>query len=194
MKLKSSKKNEDQEFYGEEMPKKKSVCQEADELVSGARQSTYGHPFQNFTETAQIWQAILGRKLAPGARITPEEVGLCMIGVKIAREVNKPKRDNLVDICGYAKTLEMCKDHREEAMTELVRLTEEMGLYDDDFEDAADPDDMDDDDFGNDPEEEFDCHMEDDERTEVKPKIVHDIGEVLAEQLAPAFDLSREAS
>jgi hypothetical protein len=85
---------------------KESVAQEADRLVSGDRGSDYGHPLDDFTKTAKIWSAILG------CDVTPEQVGLCMVGVKISREVNKHKRDNLVDICGYAKTIEMIVDER----------------------------------------------------------------------------------
>ena len=121
-----------------EQQDKESICAEADRIVGGDRQRSYGHPFQNFTETAQIWQAILGRKLKNGARLTPEDVGRCMIGVKLAREVNHPKRDNLVDMAGYAKTLEMCADYRHGCMDELVRLTEEMGLYDNELHDSQD--------------------------------------------------------
>jgi hypothetical protein len=39
--------------------------------------------------------------------IPPRLVGLLQIGVKISREVNAPKRDNRVDIAGYAKTVDL---------------------------------------------------------------------------------------
>ncbi len=35
-----------------------------------------------------------------------------MVGVKISREVNTHKRDNLVDAAGYLRTLEMLIDER----------------------------------------------------------------------------------
>lgn len=80
---------------------------EAETIVNGARQADYGHPLDDFSKTAQIWSAILG------IDITPEEVALCMVGVKISREVNKPKRDNIVDAHGYLMTYAMVQDEIE---------------------------------------------------------------------------------
>jgi hypothetical protein len=79
-----------------------TVCQEADRLVAHDRQSAYGHPFDNFTHTGKLWAPILGLD-----KVTPEQVGLCMIQLKISRECFKHKTDDLVDICGYSKCLEM---------------------------------------------------------------------------------------
>lgn len=44
--------------------------------------------------------------------MTAEQVGLCMIGVKISRQCNAPRRDNMVDAAGYAATVQMCVDER----------------------------------------------------------------------------------
>jgi hypothetical protein len=88
-----------------------SICLEADRLVSGDRQRDYGHPLDGFNKTAAIWTAILGEKLV--SPITAEEVSLLMVGIKVARETNTPKRDNRVDIAGYAKTLDLVVEERE---------------------------------------------------------------------------------
>jgi hypothetical protein len=85
-------------------PPKESVCLEADRLVSGDRNADYGHPIVDFSRSAKIWEAILGFP------VSAPQVGLCMIGVKISRECNKHKRDNLTDICGYAKCTDMIAD------------------------------------------------------------------------------------
>jgi hypothetical protein len=82
-------------------PKKESILDEAQRIVGGDRAKAYGHPRQDFERTAKIWEAITGRSF------TAMEVSLCMIGVKISRQVNSEKRDNLVDIAGYARTAEM---------------------------------------------------------------------------------------
>ena len=87
-----------------QQPARRSVLLEADGLVHGDRNATYGHPLDDFKRTAKIWGAILG------IEITPEQVGLCMCGVKISRECNKPKRDNMVDLAGYAETVAWCHD------------------------------------------------------------------------------------
>jgi len=83
-----------------------SILEEAKRIVHGVRGENYGHPLDDFTRTAQIWSAILN------IEVTPEQVALCMVGLKISREVNRPKRDNIVDGAGYFETLQMVKDER----------------------------------------------------------------------------------
>jgi hypothetical protein len=78
-----------------------SVLLEAQRLVHGDRGADYGHPLDDFSRTAKLWSAILGQD------VTPEQVGLCMCAVKLSRQCNKPKRDNLVDLAGYAETVNM---------------------------------------------------------------------------------------
>lgn len=92
-----------------------SILEEAHHLVHGNRGDDYGHPFHDFSKTAMIWSAIFG------IDIKPEQVALAMVGVKISREVNKPKRDNRVDGAGYFETLEMVVQKR----LELEQVTQE---------------------------------------------------------------------
>jgi hypothetical protein len=82
--------------------REESICQEADYLVSNDRGNDYGPPKHDFLKTAKLWEVILGIE-----NIKPEQIGLCMIALKLSRELNKHKRDNLVDICGYAKTVDI---------------------------------------------------------------------------------------
>ena len=77
-------------------------------LVSGDRQNDYGHPLDDFTRAGKIWEAILG------VPVSAEQVALCMVGVKIAREVNRQKIDNAVDGIGYFLTLTMVQQERAE--------------------------------------------------------------------------------
>ena len=90
-----------------------TILQEAQRLVHGDRGGDYGHPLDDFNKTALIWQAILGGKMKPGEKIEPEDIALCMVGVKISREVNKPKRDNRVDGAGYFETLNMVHEEKD---------------------------------------------------------------------------------
>ena len=83
---------------------------EAELLVLGARQDTYGHPLDNFTANAHMWTGTLYYKLKDGEVITPEDVALLMTQVKIAREINVSKRDNLVDAHGYLMAYQMVQD------------------------------------------------------------------------------------
>lgn len=78
-----------------------NILDEANKLTSRDRHDDYGHPYHDFNRTAQLWTALLG------VPVTARQVGLCMIAVKLSRQVNKGKRDNLVDIAGYARTVEM---------------------------------------------------------------------------------------
>lgn len=89
-------------------PVAESICAEADRLVSGDRGEAYGHPLDDFTRTGRMWGAILGVGDVPA-----ELVGLCMGAVKMSREVNHPKRDNMTDLAGYAKCVDMCHSERE---------------------------------------------------------------------------------
>lgn len=75
----------------------------AAKTIGGPREQEYGNKLQNFTQIAMIWQGVLAPKLAPDARITPEDVGLLMIGVKMARLAKSPDhKDSTLDIAGYA--------------------------------------------------------------------------------------------
>ena len=85
-----------------------TILEEAQRLVHGDRGESYGHPKSDFERTGLIWEAVFGHP------VTAEQVALCMIGVKISREVNKPKRDNRVDGAGYFETLDMVCQRRAE--------------------------------------------------------------------------------
>lgn len=83
-----------------------SILLEADRLVHGPRQASYGRPLGDFTRTGKLWGALL----QIGRDVTPQEVGICMAALKLSREVNKHKSDNLVDCCGYAATVQMVNE------------------------------------------------------------------------------------
>jgi hypothetical protein len=76
----------------------KSILEEAQQVVL-ERQAAYGSREDNFGRIATIWSAILG------VPVTPVQVALCMIGLKIARECWKSSRDSAIDIAGYAHCL-----------------------------------------------------------------------------------------
>ena len=82
------------------------VAAYAARLVSDERQYEYGHPLDNMDRAARIWSVILDHE------VSAEQVALCMVGMKIARQVHKPKSDTVVDIIGYALTLHMVEVER----------------------------------------------------------------------------------
>ncbi len=84
-----------------------SVLDEAKRITAADRQTDYGHPRDDFARTAAMWTAILARRLRDGEALTAMDVPLCMIALKVARQTHRHKRDNLVDIAGYARTAAM---------------------------------------------------------------------------------------
>lgn len=81
-----------------------SPLEEALRLTTGDRQNSYGHPTEDFSRTAGMWNSLLSLQRRP---ITPEEVGMMMVLLKLSRQQNKPKRDNLVDAAGYINCVNM---------------------------------------------------------------------------------------
>lgn len=83
-----------------------SILLESHGLVHGDRNEDYGHPIEDFDRTAKLMSAVLGFEV----RI--EQVPLLMMCVKLSRQCHAPKRDNLVDIAGYAETAGMLDDRQ----------------------------------------------------------------------------------
>jgi hypothetical protein len=68
------------------------------------RGKVYGSMHTNMLRTAQMWSAILGYT------ITPAQVAMCMIALKMARLTQTPDHeDSVVDIAGYAAVLRECQ-------------------------------------------------------------------------------------
>lgn len=88
-------------------PYSETALQEAQRLVYGDRGADYGHPIDDYDRTAALWSTILGNP------VTAEQAVLCMVALKISRECNKHKRDNAVDIAGYAECLQRIVEERE---------------------------------------------------------------------------------
>jgi hypothetical protein len=64
------------------------------------RRRQYGSPEELFDHIAKRWSLVLGTK------ITPAQVALCLIDLKMARLTHDPSNtDSAVDIAGYAACL-----------------------------------------------------------------------------------------
>ena len=74
----------------------KSILIEAEELINGERAKDYGKVRDNFNNIAIGWNVIID-----GKPVTARKVGLMMTWLKICRDVQNPKQDNLVDGAGY---------------------------------------------------------------------------------------------
>lgn len=78
-----------------------NLMSEAWKLTNGDRRDAYGDPREVFTAYGWAWSAIIAAKLKPGEFINAEDATLMMAALKICREANKVKRDNVVDAHGY---------------------------------------------------------------------------------------------
>lgn len=83
------------------------ILRRADQIAGQDRSRDYGHPRDNFRRIADLWEAYLRNQPARDRHITSEDVAAMMILMKIARQQNTPKDDNLVDIAGYVKCWDM---------------------------------------------------------------------------------------
>ena len=86
------------------------ILTEAAATVSGDRQKDYGHPRENLACIAAMWNAYLTRKTHIIHDLSPRDVAQMMVLLKVARDANKTKRDNLVDEAGYARAAEMADE------------------------------------------------------------------------------------
>lgn len=76
--------------------KKTSVLATADSLIHGARQDNYGGVEESFGKIAEGWAMILN------AEVSPVQVSLCMIWLKVMRHVAGGSQDDWIDMAGYA--------------------------------------------------------------------------------------------
>lgn len=91
-------------------PARESILQEADRIAGHSRSRDYGHPRENFRRIANLcWAYFASRPEFAQIEFTisEEDVGHMLILMKVARNQNAVKRDNLVDIAGYSKCLAM---------------------------------------------------------------------------------------
>jgi len=84
------------------------ILAEASRITRGNRQAQYGPPDQDFRRTAGMWSALFAAKLKEGVTFEPRDVALAMILLKTSRETHQRKRDNWVDIAGYASCGSRC--------------------------------------------------------------------------------------
>ena len=95
-----------------------SILKEANAIIYGDREKTYGHPSKNLNTIATMWKAYLGASTKDLDQLDAKDVAALMMLVKVARFANDPThRDNLVDICGYAALVERC-DEKADTRTE----------------------------------------------------------------------------
>ena len=75
------------------------VLESARAVINGARQDAYGKPEDNFANIAMLWNWYLSTKQKK--LVDAGDVAMMMVLLKVAREANGRKLDNVVDACGY---------------------------------------------------------------------------------------------
>ena len=82
-----------------------SILQEAQKIIHGDRNKTYGHPRDQFALAAALWSEYLG------VEITADDHAAMMILLKLSRvKTGGYHRDAAVDIAGYAGTMERLRE------------------------------------------------------------------------------------
>lgn len=79
------------------------ILEEALRITKGDRNASYGPPDQDFQRTAAMWSAM------KGVPFEAREVAMFMVALKLSRETHQKKRDNWVDIAGYARCGSICQ-------------------------------------------------------------------------------------
>jgi len=95
--------------------KSKELLSAASDLIGGQRAEDYGDKYVNHMRIAKLWHMWLWNRTAtweeeqedPQLDITPYDVAMMMLLVKVARLMHSPgHQDSHIDIAGYASILE----------------------------------------------------------------------------------------
>lgn len=86
-----------------ELIQPKSILTEAETIINGERDVDYGDPTESFEKIAQIASLLTNKDL------DADTCCAVMMAVKLTRQSFKHKRDNLVDLCGYAEIMNQIK-------------------------------------------------------------------------------------
>jgi hypothetical protein len=86
------------------MTEREKLLDEAKAIVCGDRDQQYGKPEDSFYVIAKLWSVYMM------SRLDERDVAMMMILLKVARDVSgESKRDNLIDIVGYAACAAECE-------------------------------------------------------------------------------------
>jgi len=81
-----------------------SILTEAEQLIHGARNETYGDATKDYTRTVGLFQQMYGHLRV--SELTAVHGMMFMVCVKLSREAHMHKRDNLLDAAGYLALIE----------------------------------------------------------------------------------------
>ena len=89
---------------------RESILLEAERLTNQDRRETYGHPLDDYSRTAALFNALFAHKLKEP--FAAEDLQLTMVLVKLSRQIHMPKRDNLTDAAGYLNCIDLTQNER----------------------------------------------------------------------------------
>ena len=93
---------------------------EAKKTICGERQDVYGSPEDSFTLIANYWNSYLAAK---DGMLSALDIAHMMVLFKMARvQGQAPKRDNYVDLCGYAAIAADRLSARDSQMKEEIKV------------------------------------------------------------------------
>ena len=87
-------------------PIAETILAEAERIVNGPRRVEYGGCLESFQRIATMWSAYFG------IDISPEDVAMAQVMLKVCRAKQGMHRDSLVDIAGYARCVEIMSEER----------------------------------------------------------------------------------
>ena len=91
---------------------KKTILQEAQEIIHGDREQTYGNPGVNLENIAALWTVFLEKRHNVIVSLAADDVAHMMIYMKMARLMHSPRhRDSLVDVAGYVGLVDKIDTH-----------------------------------------------------------------------------------
>jgi hypothetical protein len=88
-----------------------NVFDEAKEIIYGDREGLYGHPSKNLERIATQWSLYMRQKYNQQVLLSAEDVCWMMSVLKMVRQMNADKRDNLVDAIGYIGLIERLNEN-----------------------------------------------------------------------------------
>ena len=83
-----------------------SIIDQARDIIEGDREKTYGEPGRNLRRIADQWSCYLSQKYESAVMLSEEDVCWMMVLLKMSRQINAHKEDNLVDAIGYIALIE----------------------------------------------------------------------------------------
>ena len=100
----------DSDFYGNTLELKsiatvsrvinEDILDKVKNIVNGDRLDSYGLPKESFQRIADYWNVYMNHTIGDGD-ILSKDVAMMMALFKLAREENKHKEDNIVDMLAY---------------------------------------------------------------------------------------------